>query len=277
MRRPEGAAQTDFDRWLAHRVRIFETFCLPSVLSQVKRPDYWLLGFDGERREAAEQVLAVVRGHDWIVPVWQRRSGGVHEHPSRLFDREVRERIGEHHMHVVTARLDNDDAINRWFLHDLHQYSAALLTKQPALEDFWVSFPTGVHYSAGECRLLNYPSNHFLARVVGAGRFRSQTNLTAMAVDHNQVFQHGSVFLATTTEPMWLQNVHGGNASNKVKRKLPKFASTQAMLARCGIDIAATKAARPGIFGRTAEARRRRRRLVGKVLRAIGWKQLRRG
>ena len=115
------------------------------MLSQVKRPDYWLLGFDGERREAAEQVLAAVRGHDWIVPVWQRRSGGVHEHPSRLFDREVWERIGEHYIHIVTARLDNDDAINRWFLHDLHQYSAALLAKQPALEDFWVSFPTGVH------------------------------------------------------------------------------------------------------------------------------------
>src|SRR3712207_712144 len=66
-------ANAERRRWLEHRLRLFTTFCLPSMLSQRRRPDVWLLGFDGQSPEAVEPVLEVVKDHPWIVPVWQRR------------------------------------------------------------------------------------------------------------------------------------------------------------------------------------------------------------
>src|SRR5688500_7922876 len=72
LRAREGISdRVERQRWLEARLPLFTSCCLPSVLAQTKRPDLWLLGFDGHSRDAVAPVIEAVKGYSWIVPVWQ--------------------------------------------------------------------------------------------------------------------------------------------------------------------------------------------------------------
>src|SRR5215204_3128119 len=53
----------DHQRWLDERLKLFTTFCLPSMLNQKRRPHLWLLGMDGESRDAVAPVLDAIKDH----------------------------------------------------------------------------------------------------------------------------------------------------------------------------------------------------------------------
>jgi hypothetical protein len=224
--------------WLEGRLKVFTAFCLPSVLKQVEPPDLWLLGFDGKTPEAVAPVLAAIREHPWIVPVWQGRGpSGRYEGLLGGSHREIAERLGSNRSHVVSVRLDSDDALNRRFIQYLADYSAAVAQKCPELADFWVSFPVGASYHAPKCTMRIYTNNPFLARVEAIEHFLSKPKQrsTAMSGGHTRVFERGRVFMAMTTEPMWIQNVHGGNILNRTHGKMLTFASADKILSRSGV------------------------------------------
>jgi hypothetical protein len=260
----------DYHRWLEGRLRLFEDFCLPSILNQHKRPDVWLLGISGERNDLTEQLREIIRPHDWIVTVAQRMCGDGHEHPQRLFQREARPRIDPRSTHVISTRLDSDDALNRSFFSYLALYVSATLEARKDLEDFWVAFPTGAQFASGECRLYNYPANHFLSRAVAIKSFLSRPSANACYGAHGDAYKMGPMFLAVTTEPMWLQNVHGGNVTNHLREGLPRLASTGKLLAACGIHLPWRKRLLGPLPARAAAAFKVLRGGVKKGLRAAG-------
>ena len=260
--------------WLKRRLEIFQSVCLPSMLSQVKRPDLWLLEFDGSSRDAVQPVLDVVRDHEWIVPAWQNiGADGKPERRPDYLGREILPRLQPSHTHVIMTRLDSDDALNVMFLEALTSYAAAVASRHRDLEDFWVLFPVGAKYWSHECRLLVYSNNPFLSSVHTIGSFLSKPKYFG---DHAKVFRRGRVFLPVTREPMWMQIAHGSNVRNRPSHGLPKFASADAELARCGIPT------RPELEGRSRPAWRTRLwrkipRPARKLLRAVKLRKLRRG
>ena len=231
------AATDGFETWLEKRLAIFAGYCLPSVVSQIERPDYWLIGFDGEARAAVAPVLAAIAPHPWIVPVWQTFPDGRHEAPMFTFRSAIEARLEGGRTHVITTRLDNDDLINRWFLRDVSRYAEAVAAVRPEAEDFWVSFPIGSIYHAGRCQLFTSPANHFLSRVQTIAHFRANERSSALVGNHRLVFGRGAVFMPMTTEPMWIEVVHGDNLSNKARKMLPRLASAKAEFARCGVSL----------------------------------------
>lgn len=228
------AAGGNYDFWLKNRIHLFEKYCLPSVLNQTKRPDLWLIGFSDIGKQVIEPLLETIGRHPWIVPIWQRHDGGRYEHDGKMFRRECGNRIDARSTHVITSRIDSDDGISRLFFEDLERYAAAVLARNNVLEDFWVSFPVGMQYAAGACRLYNSPNNHFLSRVQTVQSFRVPKRHKG---GHVNVYDHGNVYLALTDEPMWVEHVHGGNVTNHLRHQLPRLASTARLLARCGITV----------------------------------------
>jgi putative rhamnosyltransferase len=230
-------AKSRIDAWLRDRLEVYSTFCVPSMLNQVQRPDVWLLGFDGEARDLAQPMLDIVKAHNWIVPVWQRKVGQVHEHPYTAFRREIVTRLeSTRYTHVISTRLDNDDALNSWFVHHVARYSAAVIQNQPNLEDFWVSFPIGSYCYGDSCALFGNPTNHFLSRIQSTAHIRAEETSTALYGNHNRVYDRGAVFLPITQEPMWMEVAHDNNVLNPGgESSRIRFRRPDLMLRRFGI------------------------------------------
>jgi hypothetical protein len=220
--------------WLKNRIHLFNRFCLPSVLNQTKRPDLWMIAFSEIGKEALEPFLETLKRYPWIVPIWQRRRGDEYERDSGTFYREYRRRIDRRSTHVITARLDSDDAIDRSFLEDVDRYATAVVAKNHGSDDFWVSFPIGMQLAGGECRLYNSLTNHFLCHVQTIEAFKARKPYTG---GHVSVFERGPVHVAVTEGPMWLEIIHGSNAANRARRELPLLASPAKLLARCGVEV----------------------------------------
>ena len=265
-----GAKRKAFRASLPSRFRVFQSICVPSVCSQAVQPDLWLLGFADIWRDDATPVLDAVKEHPWIVPVWQQTSPTGHERVFACFQREIRSRLNDTFSHVITTRLDNDDAINRSFTQHLAEYSAAVVHKEPELEDFWISFPFGANYHGSVSRIYTNPANHFLSRVQAVSHFTTTEMSTALVINHNRVFEGRRVFLPITTDPMWLEVVHDDNVTHASARtELLKFKRPETVLARFGVGRESVRArvqANRGVGNQMMQFLKRARRLFRTVL-----------
>ncbi len=260
-------------RWLETRLELFTTFCLPSMVNQPRRPDVWLIAFDGESPEAVQPVLEAIKEHPWIVPAWQRAVDGIFEDIGAISSREILARLPPGDTRLITTRLDNDDAVNRHFLEHVRSYAASVLHYEPGSDDFWLVFPIGADYFNRRCRFYVSPNNAFCTRVQSVASL-SEYLETVHAFQHARLFLSGcKVFLPMTTDPMWIRNFHGGNASfaSFTDRRNFTAAATRTVLRQCGIHIEReSKPIWPNLFERTPEGRRSRRRLARRVLRSVG-------
>src|ERR1700733_13962888 len=121
----------DKEQWLAARIPIFETVCLPSVVNQSRRPDLWFVGFDLNRKQDVAPVLDMIAPHPWIVPVWQKTQEGRPDNFERCFRRAIRERLKPEHQWLLSTRLDNDDALSRGFCEAARDYANAVVETAP--------------------------------------------------------------------------------------------------------------------------------------------------
>lgn len=230
-------------RWLDTRLKLFKSFCLPSVLGQTMRPDLWVLGFDGDDREAVEPVIDAVKDHSWIIPAWQERHGDAHEPVAKCFAREVLPRVKPEHSHVMLTRVDNDDALCREFLSYASLYARAVCARNPALDDFWISFPFGADYFEQRCWVWMQPGNPFLTRVQTRDRFLDRQ---VYWIVHTKVLSPDyPLFQPLTTEPMWLRNFHGGNVKPVRWGGRLRFVPTREALEVFGVRLRELEEIRP--------------------------------
>ena len=254
-------------RWLDERLKLFKSFCLPSVLKQTMQPDLWALGLDGDEREAVQPVLDAVRSYPWIVPAWQERQGESHETEAQSFARVIVPRVMHDHSHVMLTRVDNDDSLGREYLSYASVYAAAVRARNPALDDFWICFPFGADYFERRCWVWVYPGNPFLSRVQTRERFLERQ---VYWVEHTKVLRPNyPLFLPLTTEPMWLRNFHGGNVKpNRFGGRL-RFVPTNEVLRNFGVELRELDAAGVGTSDWRAGAKRASRRIAKRVRRAL--------
>lgn len=200
-------------QWVDRRLPVFADVCLPSVVGQLSRPHRWLIGVDGLHPEMVEPLAELCAPYPWVVLVEQGADDTFREPYRRAMSRDDVPTA----THVLTTRLDCDDALALDYVRTADAYAAAVLAADAAPDDFWMSFPVGAQLAKGRFRLYVHTTNHFLTRVVVAGDHVSR-DATALAEAHSKVFRLGQpVFLPMTSTPMWLQNVHDHNVLNKVR------------------------------------------------------------
>jgi hypothetical protein len=182
--------------WLEHRFAVFERFCLPSVRSQTSANFDWVVfchpGMPAAMRERIQDLCA------WKAfrPIYF----------SSVFDQAmVRAAISDllpGFSHVITTRLDNDDAISRTFVETLQKN----FTGQD-LE--FLNFTNGYIWHEGGIYFGQNLSNPFISLVERVENYR-----TVYCGNHTELDQVGPV--VQIAEPAaWLQVVHGRNLSNE--------------------------------------------------------------
>ncbi len=96
--------------WLAQRFALFETYCMPSVLGQTNRSFQWLVLFDEHTPEPFRGRIDCHVTEGAYHAVW------MSSFDLDVIKANVRRFISPDASHVITTRLDNDDAISRHFV-----------------------------------------------------------------------------------------------------------------------------------------------------------------
>ncbi len=192
------------DTWLHDRFELFERYCLPSLESQTEKNFSWVLFFDSQSPDwAREQVAAIQESSELnIRPVYVEGpfSGAVAA--------ATLPGTAELGVSILTTRIDNDDCVASDFIASI-QYVAANLTA-PAL----INFVNGAQLHEGRIYRRPYRMNPFISFLESPNWVR--TVRTVFVKGHDELEGLAPIHDIKTSEPMWLQVVHGTNIANEV-------------------------------------------------------------
>lgn len=225
-------SDTQYREWLDKRNELFLDVCMKSVLAQVQKPTAWLVGFNGAETESVSPVLKAIERHDWIKPVFQMNN----ESPLEVIRNEMKTLVSVSTRYVCTSRLDNDDALAIDYFKSLMEAVQGIMSAEQEIPR-WITFPFGVQWDGRTCRLFPQNNNAFISYLEDADRVRSGLARTAYAVNHSKLFGNEAVNQVISYKPMWLQNVHSSNVSNKARKKLSVLAGSAVELKRFGLTM----------------------------------------
>ena len=186
--------------WLTERADLFERYCAPSVARQTS-PFTWILYLDPESPGWLFDRLQPYVDHGLFRPVLRTSVG-----PEELAE-DLAVAVPRPASHLLTSNLDNDDGLATDFL-------ARLRTVAPARTRRAVYLTRGLILSPEGLFLRTDRHNAFCSVLEPWPGAK-----TSWSERHNELGQvmpvvrlHGS--------PAWLQVVHGGNVSNRVRGRL---------------------------------------------------------
>lgn len=209
--------------WLERRMRLFETFCLPSVASQTSKDFEWILLLD---ENTPEVYLDRIKGYKercrQIRPIKVRSGYGAHF--AKIFQSVVTDSLSrcgaEEGDLCLTTYLDNDDSIARDFVEDVQRRCASL----PVTEEngVFLSYDYGLQLYADmgnvTTRIL-YPNNHFITYAESIRNGRHVRTCYGYG-SHFLIEMNGMARVEHVVEkkkPMWIEVIHKENVDNDVK------------------------------------------------------------
>ncbi len=211
-------AGIDYGAWLRSKRDAFLRYCLPSVLAQSRKDFVWLIGF-GERTPEVDEIIAACASHDFIRPVFLAGGG------RRLVEAIRTEYAaiapggaGGPGGHVMTVRLDCDDALNIHFFYNMQVAARAAIAEggNGAVErGKALCFPFGAKLSGGRWCPTVWQQNPFLGFLEPGNRPLQ----TVFARAHGKIHEVAEAREIHTLQPMWLQVVDQDNVMNRLERR----------------------------------------------------------
>ncbi|HET6953716.1 MAG TPA: glycosyltransferase [Acidimicrobiales bacterium] len=194
-----GPHDTD---WLAHRFDLFDRYCFPSVHGQTSHDFRWLVFFDEDTPEPFRSRIADYARWPVFTPVFIGRPS------SEVYDGAIAAHL-DGADHLITTRLDNDDAIGRDFV------ARVRTAARPGPREF-LNLPVGYVWHKGRLYRHEHPSNAFISLAEPAAGFRS-----VWGNQHEDAARIAPV-RQVSGGPSWLQVIHEHNVSNRVRgRRYP--------------------------------------------------------
>jgi Protein of unknown function (DUF3118). len=227
------------EEYLDKRFYLFEKYCFPSVKEQTDKNFTWLVFFDSRTpqkyknhcislKEECKQFIPIFVDYDEMTrqslhqeieldkfKVYGQKQtnlkdiGMNYEVDAFLsyFNKVIHSLCNGDESHILTSRLDNDDAINKEYI--------ATLNKQPiaTLNNSFISMKYGCEVDDRKDFGIEYDmvDNHFLAF---AEKY-SENLQTVFAIQHDKILQSKyKTIVLETSVPMWCEVIHGGNVGN---------------------------------------------------------------
>ncbi len=205
--------------WLKERHRLFEEYCLPSVMAQTNKDFEWILVADSRTPKQFRRKLraypASVLYHDFGATEWDLNPATQPRHNlacnlEYAVAAPLSSYIGTPDTdYIITSRLNSDDAISIDYI-DRVQKNAT-----PGEEGgrFWVNLTKG--YKLVDSYVYNHSGlqNPFISFVEPPEEI-----LTTYQVTHGEAIQTGYPVRQVEGEPTWLHIAHHGNLLNTVRR-----------------------------------------------------------
>lgn len=198
--------ETQTTEWLAHRVGLFEKYCLPSVAKQTCKDFVWITLMDeatpDEYKAKMEEYRIIC---PQLTPIYVQAKNS--RNFTGVFMNYLRKNVTADR--VISTYFDNDDALNLRFV----EQTRALLERAPAKT--FLYFDGGVQYlpSIGLANRIKDSRNHFVSVV-------EDTADSLMSIygygSHYYVedLPDANVYHYTLPEPMWCEVAHGRNKVN---------------------------------------------------------------
>jgi hypothetical protein len=196
---PFGSPRACLDHeWLRHRFALFETYTLPSVKGQQSADFEWLLFTHEQTPEEFRQRLES----------YQRNCPLIRIVRCVEFDEEVaRQQVLRHCRpdvsHVITSRVDNDDALGSSFM-------ASVQREFRAQDGEFINFELGFQLHQGRVYRAEHPANPYCSAIESKAGFRG-----VFCVAHIDI---ASVYPVKQVRDRrrWLTVIHDRNALNQV-------------------------------------------------------------
>lgn len=198
----EAAIRTRPD-WLAERFALFERFCLPSVAAQGNKDFTWVIYFDKDTPEAFKDRIEALRREVPFVPYYT----GLF--PASGWPASLAEVLGGLPPRLLTSRLDNDDSL----AVDYMERTRAATGAAPAAPRTGIAITQGFIRAGDRAYAMGHPHNAFISWLEETG---SRPPKTALGIVHIDAAAEGPV-VQVPGPGGWLQVVHGGNVSNRVR------------------------------------------------------------
>ncbi len=202
--------------WLKERQKLFEKFCLPSVLSQTNKDFEWILVSDSRTPDEFKKVLdaypaTVLYSDTGSLPKTKNdftRAIQLEEAVAVPL-RSYLENKGDGD--IMTTRLDNDDTISTEHIDRLQGYYAQYTGRN---DRFWLNLVRGYKWCSGNVYPIGALQNPFISFVEPQGEL-----LTVYQCCHQLAPKSGyPVVQVREGQPTWMQVIHGGNLLNKLMR-----------------------------------------------------------
>lgn len=200
MRAAHIESESDRDHWFNIRSAIFKSATYPSIKAQKLIPKRWYLLLAAGDEELYKKYIDLK--DDLIYPIYiepgDSLSGKIGEHIQRDFKDKK---------DMFISRIDNDDALDENFFSTI-VHSAY---REKANEDTYFLYRTGIRWDGSAGQILDYPNNPFIT-VYSPNWHNTKPN--PLGLNHTTVLEHKHAFVNSHNNPMWLQTLHGTNASN---------------------------------------------------------------
>lgn len=190
--------------WLTHRFDLFDKFCYPSVLGQTNQNFKWLVFFDQETPDIFKQKIRDYSNWENFIPIYLDK-GYTHT----VIREHILSHLEEGTSHLMSTRLDNDDALSKWYVEEVqarfdHQRLNLL------------AFTYGYVLNDKKLYLFRYRKNPFLTLIESRGGKEKNRFRTALGLNHTNLSVFKKITRITST-PGWLQVIHDKNISNRVR------------------------------------------------------------
>ncbi len=202
--------------WLNERFELFEAYCLPSVGAQtVKagRDFIWIIYFDKDTPAEFRERIERLREEVPFLPFYT----GIF--PSSGWPQSLRQTLGDLPPHVLTSRLDNDDALafdymERTATAAREALAGGLVPDGTTCPRVGIVITNGFIRSPARAYSISHPCNVFASWLeCSADDARLKT---ALGISHMAAEAEGPL-VQVPGPGGWLQIIHGGNVSNKVR------------------------------------------------------------
>lgn len=183
--------------WLEHRFRLFETFTLPSIDAQTSKNFDWLVYSHPDTPEAFARRL---ESYCQSRPMHIVLSEDFDEHIARS---SVLERARSDTSHLITSRVDNDDALGKTFLETVQ-------SKFCGQDAAFLNFDLGLELRKQHLYRTQDLASHYCSAIEAREKFGS-----VFATSHAQI---ATVYPVEHVRDKyrWLTIVHERNAINTV-------------------------------------------------------------
>lgn len=221
-----------FETWSLHRADLFARSARRSLEAQTAKDFTVLVLMDTQMDRGAEQLIGSLPAGGRLVPVFVDQRGDM---GFAALEEGIRATIdancGDADV-IATTRLDSDDALNVGFIEVLNRYVRHVRASALERQEMTVNFPFGMQAAGGVLRAHMYNRNPFQTMLEPRGKYRDTGIWTRKGIfqfAHDRADKNCIVHNATTSVPMWLQIVHGGNLMNMVGADMPQLVLTEAL------------------------------------------------
>jgi hypothetical protein len=195
--------------WLNHRINLFETYCLHSIINQSCKKFIWLIYFDENSPTFLREKIA-----EWenlcknMIPQY---SGDYNALLDYQISDAIKTLLPKETKFIITTRIDNDDAFHKNAIEIIQQH---FIPKDNTIIDLEKGYCYNIEKQV--ITKWKFKSNAFISYI-------ESSNKSAF----NTVYREGhpawigkADFISITNKRLWLQIIHHKNVANSQKGRI---------------------------------------------------------